>query len=269
VPKPQISHLDKLGVHFVDNSSLSDIDTIILATGYQVKYPFLTNGGNLPVVPVVGLTQERNATHLSTNLRYIYPLHEHVLSLSSEYPLGSLYFIGLPTYVFNAPDDRTQSLFAAHTIANSSLLYIHHNRSVSPNRARQEFLNNLYRREDLLRSHGINPDLEGHGLRNPEQTASQHQEKLVEWLKERGVGGLPKGAFVEPWRRRVRDNILTLSAAWRRIEALGEKEVKKWVGAATTEEEWVDVLDRLTEWGKKSNLSKTSELPPLPIDLPH
>lgn len=101
--KPPISHFTASSVFFEDGSYLSDVDSIILATGYEFKVPFLSrvprNSGIKSPALVATANPHVNSTTahaLTTNLRYIFPLYEHIFSLSAEHPASALAFVGLP-----------------------------------------------------------------------------------------------------------------------------------------------------------------------------
>lgn len=245
-------------VTFMDGSAISDVDSVILANGFDLKYPFLTLGNELAVVPIPDDPAQHDDDHLSTNLRYIRPLHEHVLSLSSQHPLGSLYFVGLTTQTYYAANDVAQSLFVAHTIANPDLLNIHNKTLLPPNRARQEYLRILRSREDTLRAHGVNPDIQGHQSWG---SPLDYQNDMVEWLKERGVKGLPDGEYVEPWRKEAHDNRLYIVDAWHKIVALGPREEQKWLEGVRTESDWAELMRRLAEWSRRELCSSGGDSP--------
>ena len=63
-----------------------------------------------------------SAAALTTNLRYIFPLYEHIFSLSPAFPSNALAFVGLPVLIANCPSDRAQALFISHAIADPSVL---------------------------------------------------------------------------------------------------------------------------------------------------
>jgi hypothetical protein len=243
--------MNSSSIIFADGSSVSDVDDIILGIGYDLKFPFLTSGGHLPIVPVPRDPREHADHDLSTNLRYIRPLHEHVLSLSSKYPLGSLYFIGLVTLTYYAANDMAQAMFMAHTLANPTLLRMHNGSLTRSQDARQKYLDLLRTKEDSLRAQGFNPDVEGHHFPGPVKGAQDYQDVLVEWLKERGVQGLPEDGFVEQWRRRAGAIHFDIGNAWRKVEALGEQQ--KWLEGVTTEEEWAQLMERLVDWYKQDS----------------
>jgi hypothetical protein len=105
--KPDLAYFTARGIVFEDGTTLEDVDALILGTGYDVRIPFLENGHTL----TTDSAAHSNKTYdqgLVTNLRYLFPLHEHIISLAPEYPLNALSFIGLPIYVASCPSDYAQ-----------------------------------------------------------------------------------------------------------------------------------------------------------------
>ena len=115
---------------------------MILGTGYDLRVPFLEASGEIAVKPK---STERDRG-LTTNLRYLFPLHQHIFSLSASYPTNALAFIGLPILVANCPSDLAQGMYVAQSIVNASLLG-----------SREELLQELDASEDDLRSRGYDP----------------------------------------------------------------------------------------------------------------
>jgi len=254
IAKPQLLSMDSSAIRFVDGSSVTEVDTVLLGIGYDLKVPFLTEGGLLEIVPPAKAPKKEHEDHLSTNTRYIRPLHNHVLSLSSDYPLGALYFIGLPHLTFSAACYMSQSIFAAHTIANSTLLNTHNNTLLSPHESRQEYWTILRNQEEDFRLRGLDPYYEGHRFSRNKHESQDYEDDIIDWLKERGVTGLPESQYVEGWRRRAAANHGLVSTAWKRIKAMGKAEEQKWLRGVRTEKQWIDLLDRLALWSKETGL---------------
>ena len=236
IPKPRIAYFTNTSIVFEDGTSLSDVDSVILGTGYEFRIPFLSppHSSVLDVDP----DTEYNSTtapSLITNLRYIFPTHRHIFSLAPGIPPTALAFVGLPVLVANCPSDIAQSLLIAHALANSSIL---------PTRA--EMLEELVEREEKLRSGGLDPYYVGHRLVAEGETDQDYQDNIVQYLKD--VGVLPEDGkkYVEPWRRLGRGKARLLARAWQRALHLGED--REWLDGAQTEEEWADVMERLAKW---------------------
>ncbi|KAL5478743.1 hypothetical protein ACEPAI_2020 [Sanghuangporus weigelae] len=239
VPKPGISHFTSDSVVFVDGTEESGIDAVVLGTGYELRVPFLTAGGALDVSPGAN-TSEDHPAQLTTNLQYIYPLHEHVFSLAESYPPTALSFIGLNVLVPNCPTDFAQALLVSHAIANPSLLS-----------SRSEMLARLRAREAHCRECGYDPFKIGHRIEDIDgfgNASYVYEEGLVDFLKERGAIPDDGKPYVEEWRRLKFEEYETLWLAWQRVESLGARETDKWLDGVETEEEWADLMHRLIDW---------------------
>lgn len=231
ISKPEISHFTPSAVVFIDGTSISGVDALLLGTGYELRIPFLERGHALQVDPAA----HSNVTYtqgLVTNTRYLFPVHRHVFSLCPNHPINALSFIGLPLYVSNCPSDIAQSLYVAHIIADSNLLP-----------SRDELLKELAVEEQRLRSLGLNPYHIGHRILPRNGTEWDYQDGLVEDLKQWGAipnDGIP---YVEKWRREERPY---LRRAWKRVEALRTE--AEWLEGVESESEWADLMRRLNQW---------------------
>jgi Flavin-binding monooxygenase-like len=250
IVKPRISYFTRDAVHFVDGSSEPSVDSLVVATGYQVRIPFLEDGGALAVDPKARSSNTSTIfpqprTPLTTNLRYIRPLYKQILSLSTEFPPNALYFVGLPVNVSNAPSDQAQALFVAHTLADPTLLP-----------SRLDLLSELEEWEELLRKNGYDPDHMGHSsvdLVGNGESRSAYPDGVVDFLKARNVEGLPlrgSGArYTEDWRRRsgLTQYLGVVRNAWARVESLGPEEVRKRLKGRRTEEDWANLINELLD----------------------
>lgn len=240
-----ISHFTKDSIVLEDNTILTDVDAVVLATGYQFLVPFLSRSPSpdipiaLTVSPSTNYTSD-TAPSLQTNTRYIYPLHEHIFSLSPTYPPTALSFIGLPVLIANCPSDIAQSLLVSHALADSNVL---------PNRP--DMVSGLLRQEDGLRERGFDPYVAGHKMVGGDEDAQAYQDRLVRYLKQQGTIPDDGKDYVEQWRRDARNGSFLLKRAWTRIEEAGEVEVRRWLDGVETEDQWADLLSRLAEWQKK------------------
>ncbi|KAI0642999.1 FAD/NAD-P-binding domain-containing protein [Trametes meyenii] len=236
IPKPRISHFTNDSIVFEDGTSLEDVDSLILGTGYEFRVPLLSKS-DTPILAVDPDTTFNSTTAptLISNLRYIFPLYRHIFSLAPGLPATALAFIGLPVLVANCPSDIAQSLLVAHALADPSIL---------PNRAGA--LADLVAREETLRGEGLDPYYVGHRLISPSETDHDYQDSLVEYLKD--VGALPKDTpkFVEEWRRLGRAQSRLLGRGWERAVQLGQD--REWLDGVETEAQWADLLTRLAEW---------------------
>lgn len=213
---------------------MHDVDAVILGTGYELRVPFLEAGSTIAVDPSAHTKDSRGKGSLTTNTRYIFPLHRHIASLCPSHPPNALTFIGLPVLVANCPADRAQSIYAANIIRDPSLLP-----------SREEALKQLDEHEDDLREGGWDPYVIGHRMVNG--TAFEYQDGLVQDLRDRGAIPDDGRPFVESWRRRTGRGLpFLLKRGWLRVEELGQAE--EWLRGVETEEQWVGLMDRLYDW---------------------
>lgn len=227
---------------------MADVDYIILATGYELRIPFLTDGGAIAVDAHARSCPDSPST-LTTNLRYLFPLHEHIFSLASSYPPTALSFVGLPMLVANCPSDIAQALLVAHAIANPDILP-----------SREDMRAQLRAKETHMSERGYDPYFVGHRLLNVDEDpdsgtggrlpdmAHDYQDTLVEFLKERGALPDDGKPFVETWRRQLRNDSDILWRAWTRVEGLGAEAVHSWLAGVESERDWVDMMRRLVIW---------------------
>ncbi|KAI6010740.1 hypothetical protein F5J12DRAFT_821430 [Pisolithus orientalis] len=205
--KPEILHFTSDGAVFTDGSTVQDVDTVLLATGYDLRVPFLEEGGEVIVKPGSNKTDGHK---LATNLRYLFPLHQHIFSLSASYPTNALAFIGLPRSPY-------YPIYATSIIANGSLLAL-----------RVELLRELADSEEDLRRRGYDPYYVGHKMVN--NSTFDYQEGLIKTLRSKE--GLPEQNI--PFR------------GWKRLEALGLAE--EWLEGVESEDEWADLMRRVNAW---------------------
>ncbi|KZW01293.1 FAD/NAD(P)-binding domain-containing protein [Exidia glandulosa HHB12029] len=221
-----ISHFTTEGVVFVDNTSAA-IDTVFLGTGYHYLFP------HLPII-VNASAAHKHGHALTTNLRYIFPLYEHILSLDARYPLGALTFVGLPQGIANAPSDYGLALFITALFQNAS--------AVLPG-GREELLRSTRERENEFRRGGWDPYVVGHRLVDGSQ--HDYQDRVVDLVKQAGAIPNDGKKYVEPWRREI-STMQYLRRGWLHVEELGTQH--EWLEGVETEEEWVELMRRLNEW---------------------
>jgi hypothetical protein len=218
---------------FEDGTSLPHIDTVLLATGYELHFPFLSSIRNTSVS--TPLPDPDDCDDLTNNGLYVRPLFRHILSLAPTHAPYALAFIGLPQFVMC---DYAQALLVAHTLADPTFLP-----------STPVLLADLRAQEAAL----DNPARTGHRLVFPGGGVA-YQDALVAVLQDRGRHGSgipPRGTpFTEPWRVLAAREIARLRLAWQKLEALGEDEVRKWLDTVKRgdEAEWADLMVRLLEW---------------------
>ncbi|OCH91091.1 FAD/NAD(P)-binding domain-containing protein [Obba rivulosa] len=236
ITKPRISHFTKEAVVFIDGTSLDDVDSLILGTGYEFRVPFLSvPRSNVLVTDPDTPYNSTTAPALTSNLRYIFPLHRQIFNLAPTLPTTALAFVGLPVLIANAPSDAAQGLLIAHALANTSLLP-----------PRDEMLRELVAHEDLLRLKGLDPYRVGHRLLGGDTEAQDYQDDLIDYVKKHGAIPDDGQKYVEQWRRTGRTLSRLLARAWKRVEDRGEE--ARWLDGVETEDEWAQLMYRLAEW---------------------
>jgi hypothetical protein len=171
IRKPVISHFTRDSIVFVDNTEI-DVDYVILATGYQVRKPFMDAGHALITDP----TANSNGTKMKvlvSNTHHIFPLYRHIFSLSPMYPttVTALAFVGLPAFIPHCASDIIQSIFIAYMICDPSLLP-----------SRQQMLYELELQEQKIRSYGVDPYVIGHKMLGLVES-NDYQDELYDYLK--------------------------------------------------------------------------------------
>ena len=262
-------------VQFEDGTDVSDIDIVILATGYHYRFPFLdpSDPYNQPTsgIPVherhavvttnaTAYSRSEEEQRLTENLKYLFPLDRQIVSLSSLHPLNALFFIGLPIPSVAASSSTAQSIFAGHLIAHPNRVYptshtTGHN-GWNETLARERLLKNLTAFENWLADEGFDVYRTGHRLDIGWYTEAEYQDSLITHLQSQGlVPRRDKGyTFVEPWRTRALERVSELRRFWKEVESRGEEVVKRWLDGVETVEEWADLMDRLVEWGEKNGI---------------
>ncbi|KAK2460844.1 hypothetical protein APHAL10511_007314 [Amanita phalloides] len=230
IRKPEISHFTRDSIVFIDDTEIADVDSIILATGYQLRKPFLEAGHALAIDSKANSNNTKET--LVCNTRYIYPLYKHIFSLSPMYPTTALSFVGLPIGPASFHSDVAQSIFIAYNIRESRLP------------TRQTMLHELEQQEQALKAEEIDPYTVGHRV----PRGSDYQDGLVDYLKQKGAIQDDGKNFVEEWRRKD-VTYFHLQRGWKRIKALGVGD--EWVKGVSTEEQWSDLMDRVNAWQKE------------------
>ena len=263
-------------MEFEDGTEAFDVEVVVLATGYDYRFPFLdpSDPYNQPAkgLParerhVVMKTNAsayslpRGENRLTLNLKYLFPIDRQIVSLSSLHPLNALLFIGLPFPIANSPSDIAQSIFAGHLIARPDRVYptshITGQDGWNETLARELLLKNLTAFENQLADEGFDIYRLGHNMNVVSYyNETGYQDSLIAHLQSQGLVPLHDGdyVFVEPWRIRGRGNRFRLGAIWKEVESRGEDEVKRWLDGAETEEEWADLMDRLLKWGEEHGI---------------
>ncbi|KAF8556462.1 hypothetical protein OG21DRAFT_636842 [Imleria badia] len=85
--KPEIAYFTPDAIAFADSdgSRAHGVDAVILGTGYDLRIPFLIATGELAVDPNLNAHHHSDdKLRLTTNLRHLFPLHQHLFFLSTS-----------------------------------------------------------------------------------------------------------------------------------------------------------------------------------------
>ncbi|GAA98057.1 hypothetical protein E5Q_04738 [Mixia osmundae IAM 14324] len=234
--KVKISHFTREYIVFLDGSSLDDVDTIYLGTGFEIHYPYLEAGG---------LVKRHTAFDLpgwdgmvDSNF-YLRPLWEHTLSLSPLHPLTALSFIGIPMANSYRFSNAVQALLVAWTIARPDILP-----------AREELFRQLETQEQATLAKGRPLEKLGHRMGDPAAGESEiYQTRVLEFLAQAGVPIDP--ALIEPlvlWRMEVRKDFWLCLRGWHRLEKLGM--AQDWLKDTEGDEGYAQLTRRVIAWQK-------------------
>ena len=275
--KPRTKGFTSSSVQFEDGTEVFDVDIVVLATGYEYRFPFLDpsdpyhqpttelpDRGRHAIVTTNASAYSRleGEQRLTVNLKYLFPIDRQMVSLSSLHSLNALFFIGLPAPIAHAPNDVVQCIFAGHLIAQPDRVYpTSHITGGGPESwnetlARELLLKNLTAFENELADEGFDVYHLGHKNEIGWYKAYGYLDSLIAHLQAQGLVPLHDGGyvFVEPWRVRATENAIRLQKIWKEVESLGEEEVERWLDGVETEEGWVDLMDRLVEWGDEHGI---------------
>ncbi|GAA6035456.1 hypothetical protein JCM8097_000263 [Rhodosporidiobolus ruineniae] len=263
VYKPRISHFTPDAVVFADGSALpAPADSpvsIILATGYSLSIPFLSphllqHAPLSPSSPPPGT--------LTTNGEYIRPLYRDLIALDPRLPPNALGIIGLPWHVAASQASYIQGLVLAHAFASED------EAALLPEKCQEGALKALVEEEEERKKvDKVEPFEVGHNYNFRPSQPEDYQDSLLALLRTRSSIPLPphlsspSTPYVPAWRRWGRSETIKLRTAFAAAVAEGVEE--QFRAEEGTEEEWVEVLERLRAYmqtsEKKEQAAKEAE----------
>ncbi|KAJ6538733.1 hypothetical protein B0H10DRAFT_2140153 [Mycena sp. CBHHK59/15] len=200
-------------VFFEDGSVETGIDHCILATGYQVSFPFLSDpivrsGLPPPAPPLPGVLY--NSTY------HIFPLAQHIFPLQAGFPPTSLAFMGLPVRVAPLPIMEAQAAAIVHAFAHPDAFDVEaETRALGGDAAAVARAWSVFKGEE--------------------------QFDYQDWLHEFAGSNVR----VPQWRKNMYEAKGVLRSFWVELERRGEAD--EWVRG-----EWVDLLKRLLQAAEES-----------------
>ncbi|KAF8337870.1 uncharacterized protein EI90DRAFT_2909164, partial [Cantharellus anzutake] len=250
----RLSYFKEDAICFVDSEGATkceeDIDSVILATGYETKIPFLTKGGALAEHSDRRScnTEYIDDQKLSTNGNGIHPLYKHTMSLSSDFPPDSLFILGLPRDFPPALLAVAQSIFATRVIKDGSFV----NRdALFRELACEETRQCSQCPRDPRKRCKYDPFQRGHRLVEVAERDESNilMNGLVDFLKQKCATELPSlpgtgDRFVDDRRLRVnrRSVIPRIKCYWDNLE---EEERKKLLERRANEADWFELVNGL------------------------
>ncbi|KAG9219799.1 hypothetical protein CCMSSC00406_0008176 [Pleurotus cornucopiae] len=225
-------------VIFEDGSTEEGIDFVILATGYELSFPFLSpeilKPGLAPPVPPL----PRDTYNSTYN---VFPLAKHIFPLQSRYPPSSLAFICLLMRVVPFPLMEAQARVIVHAFANPDAID-----------DTEEAVDIITHYEDLRRETGdIDADAMSekiskmwHVCRGDKQFS--YRDELHRFAERDGLGVV----VVPDWIKEAYEKKEVLRELW--VDLVSKGEADDWVRGVGEkgEHEWVDVLRRMIQYAE-------------------
>ncbi|KAK0192796.1 hypothetical protein F5146DRAFT_1111147 [Armillaria mellea] len=219
-------------VLFEDGSTETGIDHCILATGFEMSFPFLSNEDLVPGLPaaVPPLPQE-----LYNSTYHIFPLAQHLFPFQSRFPTTTIAFLGLLMKVAPFPLVEAQARAVLHVFAHP------HELDVAKETA------DIVTRYDELRAELQTEDPLAlanawHVFKGAEQF--DYRDELYAYTAP-SFGG---DAIVVPqWEKDMYDNKATLKKVW--FDLVKEGLADDWVRGVGENgpQEWVALAERMME----------------------
>ncbi|TFK34479.1 FAD/NAD(P)-binding domain-containing protein [Crucibulum laeve] len=224
-------------VSFEDGSMESGVDYCILATGYEVSFPFLSPPNIIESIPPPVPPLPRELYNSTFN---VFPLAKHLFPLQAHFPPTSLVFLGLLVRVAPLPVVEAQARAALRAFADPEALD-----------GTQEAVDIICRYEDIRKQVGDSPlaiakawhRFEPHEQFDYRDQLSEFAEAgpTEDGLETSGLGKIR----VHEWEREMYDHKGELRSMWVKLEERGEAE--DWVRGVGEggPHEWVDFMRRV------------------------
>ncbi|KAH7926682.1 FAD/NAD(P)-binding domain-containing protein [Leucogyrophana mollusca] len=230
-------------VVFEDGTSEQAIDHCILATGYQMDFPFFEDSVILASIPPPSPPLPRD---LFNSSYHVYPLAKHLFPLQSHYPPSSLAFMGLLIRVAPFPLLEAQARAIVRVFSDPSSLDTTH-----------EAIDIITRSEQLQAAGALTPlQLSKAWHRFEEHQQFDYRNEMYEFA---GRSRPSDEVIVVPdWEREMYHEKELLRTAWREVEQRGEAE--KWVKGVGEGgvQEWVELMRSLLRWAKQGDPDDTT-----------
>jgi hypothetical protein len=217
-------------VLFDDGTTEFGVDYCLLATGYELSFPFLSSGiiqsGFPPSCPPVPRRLYNSGYH-------IFPLAKQMFPLQTDYPPSSIAFMGLLVKVAPFPLLEAQGRAVMKVFENPASLD-----------TTQEAVDIITRYEELRSEFGDDTlSISKSWHKYKDQKQFDYRDQLHQFAE----GDADTRTVVMDWEKEMYGKKDMLRIAWRKLEKSGE--ANDWVkgvgeGGPT---EWVDLMRRLLE----------------------
>ena len=222
----------KGGVRYEDGSE-EEVDSCIIATGYKMAFPFLSDSlihSSLPPIPIPPIPKDKlyNSTH------HVFPLMRHLFPATDKYPPTSLAFPGLLFRVAPFPVVEAQSHAMVKLWASPERLDV--DAEVDAIISRYERLKDKFEGDERQVAKRY------FGFDIPEQV--QYRDGLYTLAYSDDEETLKK--YIMPaWHEKMFWNIPLMRVEWEEMERTGEaKDFVKGVGEVSRDE-WEELMCKL------------------------
>lgn len=231
-----------------EDGSEDEIDSCILATGYKMNFPFLSDSlmrTSLPPTPIPPIPRDR----LYNSTYHVFPLIKYLFPLTDKYPPTSLVFPGLLFRVSPLPLVEAQSHLMVKLWTSPELLDVDAEADVII--SRYEKLKDKFEGDEYQTAKRY------FTFEAPEQF--HYRDELYTLVYGEDEETLKK--YITPdWHEEIYLNTSLLRAEWEEMEQTGEaSDFVKGVGEASRDE-WEKLMYKLLERAlEKRGISETDE----------
>jgi len=223
-------------VVFDDGTVEDNIDRCILATGYEMEFPFLEGSSMIkkdmpPDIPPLIPGELFNSTY------HVFPLEKHLFPLQTQYPVSSVAFMGLVIMSSPFPVMEAQAHAIVRVFADPSSL------------DHMTEADDIIARTEKIRRAGASTSLEvaKAWFRLDIDERWGYREELYEFAS--GESGTPPIKVTE-WEKECLGLRIEMRSGWERLEESGEAEGwLKDVGKNGVQD-WVELMYRVVEYAR-------------------
>ncbi|KAG7448693.1 FAD/NAD(P)-binding domain-containing protein, partial [Guyanagaster necrorhizus] len=231
IVRPRAVHYEDDGsVLFEDGSKEAGIDRCILATGFEVSFPFLSNEDLVPGLPAAVPPLPRELYNSTYN---IFPLAQHLFPFQSRFPPTTIAFMGLLIKVAPFPLVEAQARAALHIFAHPNELDLAKETADIVTRYQQL-------RAELQTEDPLALAKAWHVFKGSEQF--DYRDELYAYTAP-SFGGDAK--VVPQWEKDMYDNKITLKQVW--FDLVKEGVADDWVRGVGENgpQDWVALAKRM------------------------